>query len=365
MNVELHKIPIRDVFDGYVNNDEEGVIGYGGRLDIRPKYQREFVYDEKERNAVIDTIQKNFPLNVMYWAVRGDGGFEVLDGQQRTISFCQYVAGAFSIDNHGFPKGFPNLTETEREQILDYKLMIYFCDGNDKDKLDWFRVVNIAGKELNSQELRNSVYTGAWLTDAKRKFSKTNCVAYGLGRDYMKGSPIHQDFLQTTLGWINNGAIEDYMRIHQLDTHANDLWLYYQRVINWVKATFPKPRKDEMRGVPWGPLYNNFGDMRLDPKELEIEIAKLMMDEDVTNKKGIYQYVLDRDEYHLNIRKFSPNQRREAYERQNGICIKCSQHFDIEDMEADHITSWKEGGKTTPENCQMLCKPCNGRKSDK
>ncbi len=361
MKVELHKIPIREVVKDYVDNDEEGVIGYGGKLDIRPKYQREFVYNDKERNAVINTIQKDFPLNVMYWAVRDNDGFEVLDGQQRTVSFCRYVAGTFSINN----RAFQNLTNTEREQILDYKLMVYFCEGNDREKLDWFEVVNLAGKELNKQELRNAVYTGIWLTDAKSKFSKTNCAAYGLAKDYIKGSPIHQDFLQTALQWINDGEVRQYMSIHQHDSNANELWLYFQGAINWVKATFPKPRKDEMKGVPWGLLYNNFGNKQFDPKQLDDEIGNLMEDEDVTNKKGIYQYILDRDERHLNIREFSSNQKRETYERQRGICPVCREHFAIDAMEADHITPWCVGGKTIPENCQMLCKEDNRRKSSR
>jgi hypothetical protein len=141
MKIELHEITIREVAEGYADNAEEGVIGYGGRLNIRPKYQREFVYDEKKRNAVIDTIRKDFPLNVMYWVKNEDGTFEVLDGQQRTISFCQYVKSDFSLDN----RAFHNLTEPEREQILAYKLMIYYCEGNDKEKLDWFKIINIAG----------------------------------------------------------------------------------------------------------------------------------------------------------------------------------------------------------------------------
>ena len=173
MEIELNEITVRQVADGYVDNAEEGVAGYGGRLNIRPPYQREFIYDENKRNAVLDTIRKGFPLNVMYWVKNDDGSFEVMDGQQRTISFCQYVNSDYSIDN----RAFHNLTKTEQDQILDYKLMVYFCEGNDKEKLDWFRIINIAGERLTEQELRNAVYTGPWLADAKLKFSKTNCAA--------------------------------------------------------------------------------------------------------------------------------------------------------------------------------------------
>ena len=217
MKIELNEISIREVAENYVDNAEDGVVGYNGKLNIRPKYQREFVYDEKQRNAVIDTIRKGFQLNVMYWVKNEDGTYEVLDGQQRTISFCQYINGDFSIEN----RAFHNLTKTEQDLILDYKLMIYFCEGNDKEKLDWFKIINIAGEKLTDQELRNAVYTGPWLTNAKLHFSKTNCAAYLLAKDYVNGSPIRQEYLETALSWVNNGNVEEYMSIHQHDPNAN------------------------------------------------------------------------------------------------------------------------------------------------
>jgi len=360
MKIELHEITVREVTQNYVDNAEEGVVGYNGRLNIRPKYQREFVYDDKKRNAVIDTIRKGFPLNVMYWVKNHDGTFEVLDGQQRTVSFCQYVNSDFSIDN----RAFHNLTETEKEQILTYKLMIYFCEGNEKEKLDWFRIVNIAGEKLTDQELRNTVYTGPWLTAAKSIFSKTNCAAYLLAKDYVTGSSIRQEILETALSWISNNDIEKYMSIHQHDPNANELWTYFRNVIEWVKLTFPNYRK-EMKGVPWGSLYDQYRNDVFDTQKLEQEIRTLMMDDDVTNKKGIYSYVLTRNQKHLNIRAFSESQKRAAYEKQDGICVKCGSHFVFHEMEADHITPWHLGGKTVEENCQMLCLDCNRRKSGK
>lgn len=360
MKIELNEISIREVTQNYVDNAEDGVVGYNGKLNIRPKYQREFVYDEKQRNAVIDTIRKGFPLNVMYWVKNEDGTYEVLDGQQRTISFCQYINGDFSIEN----RAFHNLTKTEQDLILDYKLMIYFCEGNDKEKLDWFKIINIAGEKLTDQELRNAVYTGPWLTNAKLHFSKTNCAAYLLAKDFVNGSPIRQEYLETALSWINNGNVEEYMSIHQHDPNANELWTYFRNVIEWVKLTFTNYRK-EMKGINWGVLYNQFKNNTYDTDKLEQEIQTLMIDDDVTNKKGIYSYVLTRNEKFLNIRAFTESQKRSAYEKQNGICKNCGKHFDIKEMEADHITPWHAGGKTSIDNCQMLCKDCNRRKSGK
>jgi len=361
MKIDLHKIPVREVVNGFKDSAEEGVVAYGGQLDIRPKYQREFVYKEKQRNAVIETINNGFPLNVMYWMIREDGGFEVLDGQQRTISIGQYVTGDFSLND----RFFHNLTKEEQDKILNYELMIYFCEGTDKERLDWFRIINIAGEKLTDQEIRNAVYTGPWLSDAKLKFSKSNCVAYLLANDggqLLSGSPIRQEYLETALSWINNGKIEDYMAKHQHDNNASELWDYFQNVIAWVRLTFPNYRR-EMTAVNWGELYNQFKDSKLSPENLEKEVKSLMQDEDVTKKSGIYPYVLTKLEKFLNVREFTDKMKREAYERQNGICIKCSKHLEIEEMEADHIKPWHEGGKTIADNCQMLCKQCNRTKS--
>ena len=361
MKIELKEITVREVADGYVDSAEEGVVGYGGRLDIRPKYQREFVYDDKKRNAVIDTIRNGFPLNVMYWVVTEQGTYEVMDGQQRTISFCQYVNGDFSISVGGHPMAFHNLPKTLQDQILDYKLMVYFCSGTDKEKLDWFRIINIAGERLTDQELRNAVYTGPWLTHAKTIFSKTNCAAYLLASKYVDGSPIRQEYLETAISWLSGDHVEQYMASHQHDPNANELWAYFQAVISWVKLTFTTYRK-EMQGIDWGGLYNTHKGGLYDTAKLEAEIKALMIDDDVTRKKGIYQYVLSRDEKYLAIRKFTEAQRREAYERQNGICPVCNKHYQIDEMEADHITPWSKGGKTNAVNCKMLCLEDNRRK---
>lgn len=360
MKIKLNEIIVKDVVEGFRDDAENGVVGYNGKLDIRPAFQREFIYNEKERNAVIDTINKNFPLNVMYWCKNGDS-YELLDGQQRTLSICQYVNGDFSLNQ----RYFNNLTQTEKDAILNYKLMIYICEGTDKEKLDWFKIINIAGEKLTDQELRNAMYTGPWLYDAKRHFSKTGCPAYQIGEKLMNGSTIRQDYLETALKWISdkyNCQIEDYMATHQHDDDSNELWIYYQSVINWVNTLFPNYRK-EMKGIDWGILYNKYKDNSYNSDKMEEQIKELMMDDDVTKKSGIYTYLLSGEQKHLSIRAFTDNQKREAYERQKGICPNCGNHFEITEMEADHITPWHDGGKTISENCQMLCRECNRRKS--
>ena len=361
MQIELHEITVKELAKDYIDNNEEGIVGFGGKLDIRPPYQREFIYKDKQRDAVINTLIKGFPLNIMYWSVKNDGNYEIIDGQQRTVSICQYIIGDFSFEQ----RYFHNLKDDEKDNILNYKVMVYFCSGTDSEKLDWFRTINIAGEKLSDQELRNAVYSGSWVTDAKRYFSKTGCVASQMASDYLTGSAIRQQYLETAIRWISKNNIEEYMATHQHDPNAGALWRYFSSVISWIESTFKVKRKKYMAGVDWGYLYNKYHDKVLNQNKIEEETAKLMKDDDVTKKSGIYPYILTKQEKYLSIRAFTDSQKASIYEKQKGICPSCKEHFEIEEMEADHITPWCEGGKTIPENLQMLCKECNRRKSNK
>ena len=364
MKIDLHEITVRDLVEDYHDDGEGGVRGYGGKLDIRPPFQREFVYKDKQRDAVIETINNGFPLNVMYWAVRQDGTYEVIDGQQRTISAAQYVIGDYSLDG----RYFHNLQDDEQERILNYPLQVYICEGNASEKLDWFRIINIAGERLTDQELRNAVYAGPWVSDAKRRFSRKGaaCPAYAIGSRYLNGRAERQEYLETAIQWSKDEGqtVEEHMAAHQHDKTATALWSHFQSVINRVEAVFPKYRQ-QMKGVDWGGLYGQLQDESLDPEKLEADVVRLMIDDDVTKKAGIYPYLLTGEEKHLNIRAFSDAMRQKAFEIQNGICKSCKKTFEMSDMEADHITPWTEGGKTVEQNCQMLCKHCNRRKSNK
>jgi len=358
IKIEHKKITVRELVKDYDDGGENGVFGYGGKLDIRPPYQREFIYKEEQREAVIDTINKNFPLNVMYWAVRDDGSYEIIDGQQRTVSICQYAAGDFSFES----KYFHNLQEDEQNKIYDYGLDVYLCSGPKSEKLKWFETINIAGEKLTKQELRNAVYSGSWVSDAKRYFSKTGCPAHGMASDYLSGSSLRQEYLETAIKWISKDNIEDYMGKNQEVENATILWNYFQNVINWIETTF-KVKRNKMKGVDWGSLYDKYKDTQLNPEDIESETKKLLLDDDVLKKSGIYPYILTRDEKYLNVRAFTDNMKQKVFEKQNGICVKCKKEFTISEMEGDHITPWHEGGKTDEDNCQMLCKRCNREKS--
>ncbi len=363
MKITLHTITVRDLVKNYEDNDEGGVVGYDGKLDIRPPYQREFCYSDNQQQAVMDTVTKGFPLNTMYWVVRDDGRYEVLDGQQRTISICRYVNGDYSY----LLQYFTNLPEDKKEQILNYELQVYFCEGTPSEKLDWFKTINIAGEKLTDQEIRNAVFAGPWTAEAKKIFSKSNCAAKLLSDKYVNGNPIRQELLEIALGWFvgkDDKLIKNYMGLHQNDTNANELWLYFQSVIAWIKALFPNYRK-EMKGLDWGNLYNQYHEKSFDPIKLEEEIQNLIDNEEVTNYKGIYYYLFDRKESHLSLREFDDKMKRKVYEKQNGICPICQKHFEYEEMEGDHIIPWSKGGKTIIENLQMLCRYDNNTKSAK
>ncbi len=389
MRIKMFEIPIKDVFNGFIDSEEDGVVAFGGKLNVRPAFQREFVYKDKQRDEVINTVKKGFPLNVIYWVITSDDGkidlddpdfniyddkyhFELLDGQQRTLSICQYINGDFSIDY----QFYHNLTTDIQQEILDYKLMVYVCEGTDSEKLDWFKIINIAGEKLYDQELRNAIYTGPWLSDAKRHFSKTNCPAYQLANKYLAGNAIRQDYLQTAISWIadrDNITIEEYMARHQHDANCNELWLYFTGVITWIDTLFPKKNyRPIMKGQPWGDLYNQYHDKNYDIDTLESMIKDLLLDDEVENNKGIYQYIFtvdenrkNGDEQILRLRAYSEKMKIAQYEKQQGICKICGKHFEYDEMEGDHIVPWHDGGKTEPDNLQMLCKHCNRTKSGK
>lgn len=375
MQITKKTITVRDLCQNYRDDNEGGVYGYDNGehiLVLRPKYQREFIYPDKKRDAVIDTIMNGFPLGIMYWSKVDDNTFECLDGQQRSISICQYVNSDYPVKFNGNDRFFHNLNEEEQENILNYELEIRICEGSEEEKLRWFQRINVAGEVLTEQELLNATYTGPWLSDAKNFFSKRNCVAMQMADGYIKGNPIRQDILEKALSWIadrdNLESGQMYMAIHQHDEDANELWLYFQTVINWAKMLFPDTSKKLTAVQDWGILYNKYHDKSYNSNTLKSEVKKLLLDDDVTKDTGIIPYVLSgktkHDEKLLSIRAFSEGQKIKAYEKQKSICPICGKHFEYEEMQGDHIVPWSKGGRTIDENLQMLCSTCNATKGN-
>lgn len=386
MQITKTKINVKDLVNGYVNDTdtdiEKGVYAYDGKLCVRPAFQRSFVYDKQQENAVIDTVLKGFPLNLMYWVDNGDGTYDCLDGQQRTISLCNFADGISSIKNPAINDGkatyIHNLhrTNPELEQAFyDYELEVYICKGTKAEQLAWFKTINIAGEELYPQELRNVSYVSPWLTDAKRYFSKANgsstakCPAERIGGEYTNKNANRQEILAQVISWIMDTDIKDdeaicqYMEDHVLDKDASDLWNYFNNVINWVTEIFPGVYDKGMKTVNWGKLYNEYKNIDIDPDEIADEFQELMeakatKELDISVAK-ICEYCISHDDTLLKHRAFNEAQKTTLYNRQKGICPDCGKHFLKSEMHAHHIVPWYNGGLTELDNGVMLCKECH------
>ena len=386
MKVELTHIKIRDLCVGYVNQADLGVFGYNLKLRIRPSYQREYVYSDKRRNAVIESILKGYPIGIMYWVKIKEDEYELLDGQQRTISICEYVNGynkekeedfngSYSIKVGNTDLYFNNLSQDKKDHILDYEIPVFVCEGNDDEKLAWFKIINTPIKELNEQELLNAIYTGTWLEKAKEYFSKKNCLAVKISKGYIKGNELEQDYLYKVLQWIANAqGLESggkYMAKHQNDSDANELCEYFEAVIDWAKHLFDKCDAVDSKmkkAQEWGILYNKFKNVDYDIDDLNKSVRDLLLNREIENQNGIIHYVLagktKKAEQYLNLRTFKDAEKRKKYSEQQGLCAICKRHFSYEEMHGDHIRAWNKGGLTCMDNLQMLCRKCNLKKSD-
>lgn len=363
------KLTLGEIFSGYKNTEGGGVSGLDGKLNIRPKYQRDYVYSDEMAEAVVQSVYKDWPLGSWFFATNPDGSYEVLDGQQRILSLMRYMDGVFSVDfNNGQGhKYFHSLDEEDRNFFKGYSRVTVNVSigGTTAQKIDFFKIINIAGLPLSTQELRNSEFTGAWLEDVKFRLSRQGSIGDRRGKLYIKGSRIRQDYLETMLDWESNGNIEDYMSKHQPDKNGDKLVESFEKHIDWFESVFTEYRTP-MFGMDIGKMYRLYGSKKqvYDPVEMENQVSKLMADGDVENRKGIYWYVFDGKQSHLNLRKFNDTIRGIKWEQQKGICVHCEEYFKLKDMQADHKIPWSKGGKTDMENCQMLCKHCNAVKSN-
>jgi hypothetical protein len=386
MKIQTPIITIKDLVNGYKDDGENGVTAYNGKLNVRPAFQRAYVYEPDDRDRVMVTVYNGLPLNSIYWAINPDKTYEVIDGQQRIISICQFITNddgdenpiAINFNNKN-NQTFEGLSPEKQEEILNYKLQVYVCEGTDDEKLDWFNTINIAGKVMTKQELLNANYTGTWLSNAKTYFSKKrNNKAINISfydNDEKKtllsisgDDANRQALLELALKWIVNTdtaqypEIKNYMAVHRHDKDAKELMDYFNKVINWVKKTFPKYNKD-MKGLEWGSLYNKYHNKKYDTKKLEEELERLRniyaVDPDGLNKSGFYEYVLSGNRSLIWKRVFSEKQQNQVYSEQGGKCAVCKKKFKIEELEAHHKTAFSDGGETIKSNCLMLCKDCH------
>jgi hypothetical protein len=388
VKTKLKHYTVEEVLKGFVYNELEGkgLFGLGGRLVIQPEYQRHYIYDDGKRDvAVIDSLLKGYPLGLIYFNVNG-ATLEVLDGQQRITSVGRFVTGKFAIKVDGKEQTFSSLPVEVQRKLLGSELLVYECEGTETEIKDWFRTINIAGVPLNSQELRNAIYSGPFVTLAKAEFSNSRNANMQKWSAYVKGEPKRQEVLEVALGWVaasQDLTIDAYLARHRTDTDIDELKTYFTSVIDWVGSVFTGVPHKEMRGLEWGRLYEEHHHTAYDASALDTELEELRSDPAVTSLKGIYEYLLGGklQPQLLAVRLFDDQTKRQAYARQNAAakvsglsnCPMCAvadnankgRTYKLNEMEADHVTAWSKGGKTDLANCEMLCIPHNRAKGNK
>lgn len=388
MKTELKTYSVADVSDGFVYNELEGrgLFGLSGRLTIQPEYQRNYIYADGKRDvAVIDSLLKGYPLGLIYFNKLEDGRLEILDGQQRVTSFGRFVTGKFAIrDENDMQQYFSGLAKDKQEKILSSTLLVYECEGTESEIKEWFRTINIVGVPLKDQELLNAVYSGPFVTLGKEEFSNSQNSNVQKWSAYISGSVDRQDFWERALEWVSGtkSNIGDYMSRHRFDSNIKEVKTYFNTVLDWVSGTFIDV-EDEMRGLEWGRLYEEYHDKSYNPRELTEKIQALYGDPYVKNRKGIWEYVLGGFQNHnlLDVRVFDEATKKSTYAAQTktaeaeGVsnCPLCAMGHDankskiwaLKDMDADHVAAWSRGGKTAADNCQMLCKTHNRAKGNR
>jgi len=379
-------ITVKDICDGFVYNELEGkgLYGMAGSLIIQPEYQRNYIYAEKKmESAVVESVLKGYPLGLIYFNKVGNGKFEVLDGQQRITSLGRYVTGKYAIaSDTKEPKYFSGLDKDQQKQILSTKLLIYVCEGTEKEIKDWFSTINISGVPLNTQELLNAIYSGPFVTMLKEEFSNSQNANIQKWSAFISGSVNRQDYLKTALEWVSQNKIGDYMSLHRYDDNINSTKAYFNSVIDWANSLFQEIYP-EMKGLEWGRLYELYHKNPYNPSDVTKRVDELMNDDYVDDHKGIFEYVLsgEQDKKLLNIRVFDKPTKKKVYQQQTSAakaaghsnCPLCAIGTDnnhnriwkLTEMDADHVTAWSKGGSTDISNCQMLCKTHNRAKGNR
>jgi hypothetical protein len=388
VKTDLQRYTVADTIEGFVYNELEGkgLFGLAGKLVIQPEYQRHYIYgDGKKDVAVIDSLLKGYPLGLIYFNVAGDG-LEILDGQQRITSIGRFVTNKFAIKVAGKERLFLSLPKDDQQKILDSELLIYECEGTETEIKEWFQTVNIAGVPLNKQELLNAIYSGPFITAAKAEFSNSQNANMQKWSAYINGDPKRQQILEEALEWVSSAAgasVDGYLAQHRGDTTINGLKNYFNSVIDWITGVFIRPPDKEMRGLEWGRLYETYHSTSYNAAQIDADVNALRADPAVQNNKGIYEYLLSgkKDAKLLNVRLFDDRTKAAAYTQQTqkaqaaGVsnCPLCAvgdnanktRIYKLNEMDADHVTAWSNGGNSDLANCEMLCITHNRAKGNK
>jgi hypothetical protein len=284
MKADLHEYTVAEVIEGFVYNELEGkgLFGLAGKLVIQPEYQRNYIYNDGKRDvSVIESLLKGYPIGLIYFNVVGDH-LEVLDGQQRITSVGRFVTGKFAIRVDGKEQTFSSLPVEAQEKIVKSQLLVWHCEGAEKEIKDWFQTINIAGIPLNPQEVLNAVYSGPFITQAKAEFSNSQNANMQKWSSYIKGDPKRQEVLAVALAWVaaSTGiSVDAYLSTHRGDKDISGLKNYFTAVIDWIGSVFTRSPDKEMRGLDWGRLYEEYHSDSYNAAAVDAEVDDILGDQ--------------------------------------------------------------------------------------
>lgn len=399
MQTKNESFSIAELCEGYVNNamgEEGGVTSMNGKLNIRPRYQRLYIRENDNvwRENLINSIICGFPINRLYFGAFAEGSelrYEVLDGQQRLMTICEFLKGNFPVMVNNEPIYGNNLPEDIARIIRKYEVDVTICTGDEDARIKWFKRINQPNSILTEQELRNATYRGEWLDYLKKFFCATSANSrkqvtdkedkYYAGR-YSRNRAVERcDILETALDWISyyelpdmrdgdkGERIERYMHIHQNDEPNDNVINHYKKVIDWINDTFLNfsekvdiNKIQSLAGVEWGRLYTLYGNVARTDEEtryISDRVREMLVVQTSFGKPaGLYEWVVrgerEGDRGMITPRDFSEENKKKQYALQGGICPISGEKLALCDMEAHHIIPWRNCGTNDIENLALL-----------
>lgn len=405
------KFTIRELIDGFNEDIETNeVTSMNGRLNIRPKYQREFVYKMEQQESVIETVLEDFSIKEITLHCHRDMNdptnedlfkYDLMDGQQRLISICNFYKN--KVEYHDplddFTRKFVNLPPSDKEAFMNFEIHAEIYDGSLGDILRYFKRLNIAGEVMNNQELRNAIASIGrfdWIQRVKEYFSRVGRGANDPSRGYTQyfnatmDDIKHQKVLEMAIRWHANKMAEEYElssdKVKRLDdyvVHCTDFYdggseliEYFEGVLNWVDTMFVgednQNYRDIMKTIDWGTLYNTYHDScEVEPTVAQALVNKMFNDPNLDlhtakAKRGVYAYVLTctkdgtmGDLQTLHMRLFDRAMVINKWAKNDYRCKVCGKLISQENLEGHHIKAWYEGGTSDEDNCLAVCKACH------
>ena len=357
MKITKLDLTVGKVVGGYTGDKTKGLSACDGKCKLSSVGEECPSYNDKLRGGVIRSLLSGFPVGTMYVISRLDKGWQVVDGRRRVHAMCEFANGSFEFDG----RTFTQLDDTERERFLGTQLDAYLCEGEISEVEEWLARTNVHNQKTDLPWVRDAVYSSNWLDDALVRFSQMN------GLEHIFGDVPVRDQVSSTIAWAaqrEDISVEQYMSEHMGDDDASGLERYLERVVPWVNSLFGSVHADVMAGVPWGEYYNDYGREQFNPSEVMSEMERLLKDDSVTNKQGVFDYLLCGDISSLKLRKFTDGETRSLLEKQGGYCAHCGCEVDAKDARISCVKPWPNG-PVSVDNAEVLCKKCDRDKKNR